>query len=238
METRERLVFAFLAGLTLLFILAFYSGGYKLKTDNLKAASAFLVDAVNSVINDDNGLTQTSMRKPLVILYWTSANIQYFKWGEGISPLTFCPEFGGLCEFTSNRSRINESDILLFNMRDSTKLPTHHPSHQKWVISTLESPAHTYMKLSRYQGIFNMTMTYARSAGVLWRYGLCEPLSPKAHPIYSRNFNYADGKKHLVAWFVSHCQTASKRETYARALGEHVDVHRYGCGGEYRYLYY
>ena len=234
MGTRERLVFAFLTGMTLIFILTFYTGGYKLKTDTLKAASAFLVDAVNSVIDDDNGLTSTSVSKPLLLLYWTSEHIQYFKWGEGISPLTFCPEFAGLCEFTTNHSRINESDILLFNMRDSIKLPPYHIPHQKWVISTLESPVHTYMKLSRHQGMFNLTMTYARSAGVPWQYGLCEPLSPTAHPIYSRNFNYAAGKKHLVAWFVSHCKTASKRETYAKALGDHVDVHQYGCGGKYQ----
>jgi alpha-1,3-fucosyltransferase len=39
------------------------------------------------------------------------------------------------------------------------------------------------------------------------------------------------GKKGSVAWFVSNCQTSSKREIYAKTLSKYLDVDIYGnCG--------
>ena len=137
----------------------------------------------------------------------------------------------GQCLFTSNHSRINDSDILLFHVRDHLNLPPHHLRHQKWVFALMECPSLTHQELPPLQGVFNLTMTYARYAQVSWTYGSCEPLPPTIHANYSKTFNYAANKKHLVAWFVSNCGTSSIREAYAESFGEHVDLHHYGCGG-------
>jgi len=38
-------------------------------------------------------------------------------------------------------------------------------------------------------------------------------------------------KRRLVAWFVSHCETSSRREKYVEELRKYVDVDIYGkCG--------
>ena len=121
-------------------------------------------------------------------------------------------------------------------MRNLIEWPPYRLSRHKWVFSTLgECPIYTYVKVARLQGLFNLTMTYTRTATVQAPYGYCKRLSPTDKPTYNYNAsrNYAAGKKHLVAWFVSHCYTPSRREVYVTALAEHIDVHKYGCGGGY-----
>ena len=76
-------------------------------------------------------------------------------------------------------------------------------------------------------------MTYARTAQVPWTYGRYELLPPTTKPNYNNTFNFAANKRYLVAWFVGHYITSSRRETYAQALMEHINVHQYGCGGKY-----
>ena len=205
--------------------------------EKLKLVPARLIDGVGKVIDNNNnsGLSSVLVRKPILVLYWTRPKW----WSDDASPLRSCPEVDGQCEFTSDLSRTNESDILLFHNRHALNLPPRHLPHQKWVFSGRESPVHVFANLPRLQGVFNMTMTYTRSAmahgsgHVPWFYGRCEPLSPIAHRNYSKTFNYAAKKKHLVAWFVSNCRTPSRRETYEQALGKHIDVHMHGCGGKY-----
>ena len=213
---------------------AFNSNNTLRLNDTLQATSTGAVESVSNASNNDTGLTPALLSKPILVLFWTVFfGHRDWYWGEGNSPLKFCPEFVGHCEFTSDHSRMKDSDVLLFHMRDSLNLPPHHLASQKWVFSILESPIHTYANLPKLQGIFNLTMSYARSARVPWVYGLCKPLPPNAISKYSKEFNYAAKKKHLVAWFVSNCRTSSRRETYARVLGEHIDVHKHGCGGKY-----
>ncbi|KAI0229129.1 Alpha-(1,3)-fucosyltransferase C [Lamellibrachia satsuma] len=207
----------------------------QLAYDTFHRISALVVDVVGNAVDNTKRLTSLSQSEPLLVMYWTTGHWKKdWKWGEDDTPLASCPELVGQCEFTSNHSRLNESDILLFHMRDPITLPPHRRPHQKWVFSLQESPVHTYINVARFQGLFNLTMTYARSAEVPWMYGHCEPLSPTAQSTYNATVNYAAGKKYLVAWFVSHCRTASRRETYAEALQEHVNVHRYGCGGGHK----
>ena len=200
----------------------------------LHASSAGAVQSVSNASNNDTGLPPALLSKPILVLLWTAFfDHRDWYWGVGNRPLKLCPELVGQCEFTSDHSRMKDSDVLLFHMRDSLDLPPDHLASQKWVFAIKESPIHTYVNLPQLQGIFNLTMTYARSAQVPWVYGLCKPLPPNATSKYSKEFNYAAKKKHLVAWFVSNCRTPSRRETYAQDLSEHIDVHKHGCGGKY-----
>ena len=198
---------------------------------NLKSTSDWLVKAVGNVIDNDKGSSSISMSNPILILYWTTVFNKPWDWGA--SPLSTCTELAGRCEFTSNHSRIEESDLLIFHMLDKLNLPLHHLPRQKWVFSVMESPSQTFANFPRLQGTFNLTMTYARTAQVSWVYGLCEPLPPNTISKYGKTFNYAGRKRHRVAWFVSHCKTQSRRETYVQVLGKHIDVHTHGCGGKY-----
>ena len=90
-------------------------------------------------------------------------------------------------------------------------------------------------------GLFNWTMTYRLDSDVVQPYGWVQPtgsftLRPDNREI-KLAMEFAAGRKSkskktkLVAWFVSNCQSQSKREKYANALAKHVQVDVYGdCG--------
>ena len=181
-------------------------------------------------------------------------------WGVGSAPLETCPHLIGRCEFTSNMSLANESHALLFHMRNAIRFPNFRPPQQKWIFAIRESPVHTYTNLKHLQNVFNLTMTYLLSAenNVDWSYGSClsktdnfrlrldghsDTPSSDAASAKPLDVNYASGKKHLAAWFVSNCRTSSRREQYVREMQKYTDVHIYGCGphkcpkskGEYCY---
>jgi hypothetical protein len=58
--------------------------------------------------------------------------------------------------------------------------------------------------------------------------------------IKQEDTNFAAGKGSRVAWFVSHCNTQSKREAYAAELGKYIPVDIWGkcgnfsCGNKYQ----
>ena len=207
----ERRTFAAAVGLTAICMLAFFMTGYAKENfmaggwkSNLNITSTWLVDAARNAIENTIGSSAIMKSKPILLLYWTTAfEKRDWGWGVGANPLSSCPELVGQCEFTSDHSRIKDSDILLFHMRDKLNLPSHHLPRQKWVFSVKESSLNTFANLQSLQGTFNMTMTYARSAHVSWAYGICEALSPTSQRNYNKTFNYAAKKKHLVAWFAA-----------------------------------
>ena len=248
-------MFVAAVGLSAICMLAFLSTGYMTKdavkmhwqivsfqrnnklsaSDNLKTPSASLVKAVGNLSDTESHSSSVVIAQPLLLLYWNKMYHPGAWWGEGAEPLTCCPELAGQCEFTNDNSRADESDLLLFHMRDGFQpLPVHRSPNQKWVFAVRESPMHTPANLPGVQGLFNLTMTYSKTTQVEWVYGLCKPLSPTDHSSYDNTINYAARKTNLVAWFVSHCQTQSRRKTYVQALGQHVNVHKHGCGGTYR----
>ncbi len=68
------------------------------------------------------------------------------------------------CDFTRDRSRIEEADLVLVSMLDVIdKLPglPHYkrPPYQRWVFAVYESPVHS-VDFSQYNGYFNLTSTY------------------------------------------------------------------------------
>ena len=94
-----------------------------------------------------------------------------------------------------------------------------------------DEPPSEYMKddLSVYNNFFNMTISYRKDSDIFWPYGTVEKISPP--PAHEEPVNYALGKKKLVAWFVSNCQTRNHREEYVASLRKYVDVDIYGkCG--------
>ena len=144
---------------------------------------------------------------------------------------------GGFSERKNNpfplaRSRLDESDVVLFHMRDAYTPPARRLPHQWWVFAVMEPPAYDDPGVVRAaRGRFNLTMTYKLASDVYWGYGECAPREAAAPPTAPRR-NYAAGKRHLVAWFASNCETPSGREAYVRELRRHVDVHVYGACGE------
>ena len=235
MGASKRRVFTAAVGIAAICMLLYFMAGSSINTlsVNGKRSSDWRVKAAGNVVDNDNGSSSVLTSKPILVLIWTTLWRKRWPWGEGARSLRTCPDIVGQCELTSNHSRLKDSDVLLFHMNDKLNLPRPRLRHQKWVFSSMEPPTIIKAKLHAVQGVFNLTMTYARSADVPWTYGRCELLSPATKPNYDKTFNFAASKKHIVAWFVSRCNTSSRRETYVQALRKHINVHQYGCGGKY-----
>ena len=184
------------------------------------------------------------------IVYVNSAYLER-DWGlgEGSAPLSACPNMASRCEFTTNMSLVNDSDALLFFMPNRFAIPAFRQKHQKWIFANYESPVHTYVNLKSFENMFNLTMTYVHPAenDIDWSYGRClriteddQRFQPELasgarlngsadnrSPAYA---NYAHGKKHLAAGFVTNCRAKSHREMYVNQMRRYADIHVYGCG--------
>ena len=152
------------------------------------------------------------------------------------------------CTFTDNRTLFNSSDVVIFSAQNLnvSDLPGHRLPHQRFVFYQLESPLNTAVSPFRdvsslRHDYFNWTMTYRMDSDIIHRdsYGMTLPISPlrsKLPQIPADGDRFGDypapvdvgGKRKGIAWFVSNCQTNSRREDYVRQLRRYVDVDVFG----------
>ena len=169
---------------------------------------------------------------PLLFVYWTSVFLKK-DWGFG-AHLEQCPRLKEKCIFSTNQSLHCSADVMLLHMRDPFEVTLHRPPHQKWVFGIMESPVYTDVNLNAIRLLFNVTMTYKRTSNIPWLYGRCIPLPPHDVNTTPAATNFAAGKMHIAAWFVSNCNPQSRRQMYVERLMVYMDVHVYGqCGGAY-----
>ena len=185
--------------------------------------------------------SHASSRQPAVtnrervrILYWTSLWSRR-DWGYGPAMRRYCPNLTSKCEFTTNHSLYDTSDALLFHIRDRLPLPVRRrrPQNQKWIFGTREPPYKTYPKPYKFNGLFNLTLTYSQTSAISWEYGSYSLNPTGAHSTHDIHQNYAEGKIKMVAWFVSDCKPPSLRDAYVLDLQKHVPVDVYGKCGPY-----
>ena len=179
-----------------------------------------------------NVVFQERKDRPIKVLYWTTlwGNTKDWKFERAIKK--DCPVLNSVCKFTTDQRQYNDSDVVLFHVGSSYEIPKYRLSFQKWVFVIIESPFNTHRLLTQERWLYNITMTYKRVSDVSFFYGECRRKVPNA-ATKPMKYNYAQGKKHLVAWFVSNCNTQSKREVYVRELAKHIDIHKFGCGGNH-----
>ena len=139
-------------------------------------------------------------------------------------------EDGLQCNFTKDVTAFRHSDVLLLNvvtLLNRTGLPSYRPPGQRWVAYSRESPYHTPTDFP--QGTFNHTMTYAPFSDIPMLYGECtESIN---YSLTNTQVDYAAGKRHLVAWFVSNCGGQSGRFWFVGLLQKYIPIHIYGdCG--------
>ena len=153
--------------------------------------------------------------KVVRILLWTT--YYHRKW-LGTQKKTFCPKSN--CVLFDDRKYLNSSDAILFHWFDVNPkdLPPAQ-NHQKWVLYTVESPHHTHIGVdSLGLNKFVWIMSYRTDSDVYIPYG--EVFKCKTRWKQRHRF---ERKTKSIAWFVSHCETASNRETYAKILGQYID---------------
>ena len=133
-----------------------------------------------------------------------------------------CHEEGTLdkrfeCEYTYDMGRYEESQVVLFKGRrlDQMSLPTRRSYEQRWVFCDFEPPNKVWgiSNLTKYNGIFNITATYSLHSDI--------PINNKARKCVRdqstraklNHYDYAKKKGNdvLVTWFVSVCNTQSRR---------------------------
>lgn len=160
------------------------------------------------------------------------------------------------CIITGNRNLLPSIDLydaLLFHTAEPFLLHEFLPSKrnikQLYIFAILESPAHTKHDLNDEINIYNLTMTYRLDSDIIWPYCYIEDINSNkiiAPSIQKPNWkiptfehlinntkllNLIQMKTKFAAWFVSHCNTISKRDDVVKILQEYVDVDIYGeCG--------
>ena len=182
-------------------------------------------DSLKTLFPERNG-------RPIKMLYWTRLFGSLYDWEFQSAIERGCPKLSKTCEFTTDRTQYNDSDVVLFPIKTNCSIPKYRLRFQKWVFATRESPVNIHRNMSQERWLYNITMTYKRASDVTWFYGECRRKNTKPATSHVK-YNYAGGKKHLIAWFVSNCNTQSRRERYVRELARHVDVHKFGCGGKF-----
>ncbi|XP_063220599.1 alpha-(1,3)-fucosyltransferase C-like [Bacillus rossius redtenbacheri] len=151
---------------------------------------------------------------------------------------------------------VEDFDVIVFHINgvSTLELPKQRKINQWYIYFNLESPINTKVihKTDSYDdNYFNWTMTYRRSSDLYYPYGWVAPISnarkvlvlPSSNPPQWIAPNYSlssadpslnvllGRKTKLVAWFVSNCDSNSKRFRYVEALSKFVPVDIYGkCG--------
>lgn len=162
---------------------------------------------------------------PMTILLWTKwcGKDSYPYFAEDLVDKT-CPY---PCTFTRNRDRIYASGAVLFHGKDIKDMPSYRTQEQIWIFFSLEPPTHTPVQdIERWNGIFNLTVTYRLDSDVPTRYGYTF-LRRRSRPRRLKQTT----KTGFAAWMVSNCKTQSHREVYVKELRKTVPVDVYGrCG--------
>lgn len=141
------------------------------------------------------------------------------------------------CFYTADKSQLNRSDAVLFRGRrmGEIPLPEYRTPDQKWIFFEFEPPYKVWMytNLTKFNGLFNLTMTYTRESDIPNLHDLNRMcIHDHAKFMQLENVNFAAKKgKVPVAWMASVCRTQSGRETYIRELKKHIPIDIYGqCG--------
>ena len=166
------------------------------------------------------------------------------------------------CVYTMDRTLYNRTDVILLDtfFIGPSHLPAYRFPRQKWLFLGYESPGREqWPKYGRYDGWFNVSMTYATQADVFEPYGICfdslatpSQQNAQVRRVYGESDPYVDvversvsayrkrasitaelilSKNKNIMWIVSHCETDSKREMYVAELSKHIDVDVFGgCG--------
>ena len=163
---------------------------------------------------------------PKIILAWnTFFKSKHFGLGEfGQAPFMKCAVSN--CEFTNNKAYFPNASAVVFHSIYMKRTPPRSHPGQLYVFFLRETPVNSNPRANQY----NLTMTYRRDSDIP------VPVSevfqkPVTEATYQMKYPFANRTRN-VAWVVSHCQTASKRELYAHALKRHIDVDIYGRCGE------
>ena len=160
-------------------------------------------------------------RRSQLVLAWTT----FFRSNKSYDAID--------CITTYDRKFLKSADAVIFHLRDVNRrdMPKLKVKGQKWILFNLESPVNSgsVENFNELAPLIDLTMTYRRDSNIFVPYGRLQKLEQPRTSIAPINFA---NKSKTIAWFVSHCQTESKREVIANIIRNHTDVDIYGSCGE------
>lgn len=134
------------------------------------------------------------------------------------------------CKMTFDKCDFPKSHAVLFHLPTlSVKaIPAKIPG-QVWILLNYEPPERSRVNLNKWRNMFNWTWSYRRDSDFSFPYFDVVPIKNAPQ---NRNFSgILEKKSKMAAWFVSHCNTESKREKYIQEMQKYVDIDVYGkCG--------
>lgn len=168
------------------------------------------------------------------ILCWTGCHNLHFR-TEGYELFQHCERKN--CYVTEDRDLIpvEEYAAVLFFIPTSWDHPKEEPPkrrkpHQRYVFVNPESAIRFTGSKAQYfyNNFYNWTMTYRFDSDIVRRHGQMQRQDTNYKmPTKDR----VTSKKGSVAWIVSNCHSANRREQLAKNLAKHVNLHIYGrCG--------
>lgn len=147
------------------------------------------------------------------------------------------------CFVTGNRSHfddVRDFNVILFNSRIldyNRTFPSFRSEDQIYVFMSEESPA-VYPLPKGYDGFFNLTWTYKMDSDVIWKFYVIRNKKGKIIGPTKKNIKWIDfkdmkpineevkrkfqNKSKAAAWYVSHCDTPSRREELAKNLNDEL----------------
>ncbi|KOB66945.1 Uncharacterized protein OBRU01_15415, partial [Operophtera brumata] len=237
----------FLCSLISLYIIVYSYGDTKLFMSAGKYV--FNVDIMQKKAEENSKAKKENSLK--YILQWTSDSMLPFAdMGKGQNGFVDrkCPHTN--CFVTSNESYLGDytkfnaiafagPDLSLYNI----KKPKRRSPHQKYVFGSIESSMN-YPIDDKYDGFFNWTWTYKLDSEVHWGYIVVRDIhnniiGPRKDmnwlkpdemtPVSNEVKTQLKTKRKAAAWYVSNCNTQSKREVVTRELQK--ELGRYLCMG-------
>jgi len=137
------------------------------------------------------------------------------------------------CELTNNRSKLNESQLVLFHLRNEIDhFPIRANLDQRFVHVIYESPVHCHL-CNKFGNQFNLSATYTSDSDYTSLYltdsGLYWTLTNENYDqidVYSTK-----DSNHFAAALISNCNSKNLRDEYIRELNSFVNVTTYGACG-------
>ncbi|KAH7955021.1 hypothetical protein HPB49_024027 [Dermacentor silvarum] len=138
-------------------------------------------------------------------------------------PVDKCRVFMG----SANGGVAAMADAIIF--KDGYSLtPQTSKGNQRWIVYLLENPLHS--AVSQESSGIDWTATYRKDSDIVTPYEKFVLFDPLVKTI-KRDYDYAQNKTKMVAWFVSNCAAANGRLEYAHKLSNYIQVDIYGqCG--------
>ena len=188
------------------------------------------------------GYTKSELQNLKVIILWNE-RYKHHSWKDLFrngSLISSGCKFKN-CFVTTSKDLQDIASAFIFHGSPYTRwrsLPRERRANQYYVFFSNESPSWADFRLKDLEGLFNLTMTYRLDSDLPTPYGKSIPVP---EPTFWKDSSFARIKaqvkekrgKVLIAWFVSHCNTKSRREDYVRELRKYIAVDIYGKCGQY-----